>query len=217
MTSLVGQRFGLLAVGSLSHRDKWGKPLWNCKCDCGGGALVADSNLKTGQSSSCGCRFRTRGGRSKTDPLYQVWNGVLQRCTNPSQIRYRNYGGRGIKVCERWLLSFDAFCADMGPRPSPDHSIERKDNSGNYEPGNCVWATPIEQQRNKTASRWLEYGGERLTIAEWAERTGISYTALRQRLNAGWSAERALTASLRRTSPSLKRQGSTGGVEATAP
>jgi hypothetical protein len=104
------------------------------------------------------------------------------RCGSPSNRNYKGYGGRGIKVCERWGR-YENFLADMGRRPSPTHSIERKNNNGDYEPENCVWATKKEQGRNKRNNRWFTHDGETLTLSEWARKRGIKRTTLRMRLD----------------------------------
>lgn len=126
-------------------------------------------------------------------PEYDVWAAMICRCKNPNSQSYPRYGGRGISVCARWT-SFAAFYEDVGPRPSAQHSIGRKDNDGNYEPSNCRWETRAEQNNNKRTSRFIEFEGDRLTLSEWAVRIGISPGALRVRLYVlGWSLERALT------------------------
>jgi hypothetical protein len=135
-------------------------------------------------------------GKSKTAE-YGIWVGMLNRCENPENESYGNYGGRGIRVCERWRGSFLAFLEDMGPRPSPGLSINRIDNDGDYEPGNCCWATSREQMRNTRSNALVEHDGETLCIAEWAERYGISPSLLRGRLMAGWSFELAVSQDVR--------------------
>jgi len=149
---LTSQRFGRWTVlgSSASRRERW-----DCRCDCGTTRSVRGSTLVAGESRSCGCLQREIAaaltkethGQSRT-ALYGTWNMMIQRCTNPHVERYPLYGGRGIKVCERWRNDFAAFAADMGPKPSPQHSIDRTNNDGDYEPGNCRWATRSEQQRN---------------------------------------------------------------------
>lgn len=134
--------------------------------------------------------FASRTGRSAE---YVVWSGIKTRCNNKNDHNYLKYGARGICMCERWQNSFLHFLQDMGTRPSRDHSIERIDNAGHYEPGNCRWATREEQANNRRSSRFLEFNGERLTIAQWARRSGIEVHALHMRLRKGWSIERALT------------------------
>lgn len=125
-------------------------------------------------------------------PEYRSWQRMKERCSNPRADSYHRYGGSGIKVCDLWIGSFEAFLADMGPRPSLNHSIDRTDNERNYEPGNCRWATRKEQNRNQRSNRIVELGGERISLAEAAERAGVEYFKARDRLNRGWSVDRAL-------------------------
>ncbi|MCP1173759.1 hypothetical protein [Ralstonia chuxiongensis] len=123
---------------------------------------------------------------------YQAWANMKARCENPNNIRYHRYGGRGIKVCERWRNSFEAFLADMGP--SNGLTIDRIDNDGNYEPGNCRWATVREQSQKTSRIKLLTFNGETLSLAEWARRLGIRANTLTMRLNAyKWPLEKALT------------------------
>jgi hypothetical protein len=118
---------------------------------------------------------------------------MKRRCLDPKNAGWKNYGGRGIGVCKRWQRSFDEFLKDMGPRPSPKHSLDRINNNGSYRPANCRWATSIEQARNKYNTRLLTYAGRSLTIKEWAAEIGIKPLTLMQRVQNGWSVERALT------------------------
>jgi hypothetical protein len=117
---------------------------------------------------------------------------MIRRCTDPQDKDYPTYGGRGISVCERWLSSVEAFLEDMGPRP-PGMSLDRIDNNGNYEPGNCRWATSAEQARNTRSTKWLEHAGQVLPVVAWAEITGLPVDTLYGRLKRGWDAGRALT------------------------
>lgn len=133
-------------------------------------------------------------GLSKTVG-YRTWYAMLQRCQNPRNPVFRRYGGRGITVCDRWQ-SFENFYADMGSRPTPKHSIDRIDNNGNYEPGNCRWATPHEQARNRGDNYLIEWRGETRCLSDWCEVVGLTYSTVKGRLDSGWSVERALTADI---------------------
>lgn len=198
----AGKRFGRWTV--VSYAGKRGtNPIWNCVCDCGTEKVVLSSSFLSGASVSCGCvrseqlaaRLTTHGHapRSGKTPEYSTWKNIVSRCTNPKTRKWEEYGGRGIKVCDRWRESFAAFLADVGLRPSKQHTIERKDNDGNYEPGNVCWATRAQQSRNKRNNRWLTFQGETLCIRDWGLKLGLSRTALNMRIQRGWSVEKALT------------------------
>ena len=123
-----------------------------------------------------------------------IYDGMIRRCYATAATNYRYYGGRGIAVCERWKGHFQTFLADMGPRPSPLHTLDRIDNDGPYSPENCRWATRQEQARNRRTSRRLEYGGKSLTLTEWSKVVGISREVIEKRLDKlGWSVADALT------------------------
>ncbi len=214
---LTGQRFSKLLVVSYRGHDSHGNAYWNCLCDCGQTTIVRSSHLVSGSTVSCGCHRRERAGRIGRSsagvplthgltyaPEYTVWASMIQRCTNPNENAYRDYGGRGIAVCERWL-KFEHFYADMGPRPSPKHMIDRINTNGNYEPGNCRWVTRKEQNRNKRNTLWIEYRGERKTLADWADSLNVSWDLLWNRLKAGWSVERAFTERVHPNRPNPKR------------
>jgi hypothetical protein len=197
---LTGQKFGRLTVLRLaSERAPGGKAQWVCLCECGNEKTTPGLFLRKGYARSCGCLQRehqqTRSithGLSRTSE-YRIWGLMIDRCTNPNSPTYQHYGARGIQVCERWR-KFENFLADMGNRPSPQHSIERKNNAGNYEPQNCKWATKREQTRNRRTSRMLTFEGQTRTVAEWADITGIQSRTIRARLDEQrWSVERALT------------------------
>ncbi len=136
-------------------------------------------------------KFEQHGMRNT--PEYRSWTHMRDRCYRETDKRYKNYGGRGISVCDRWRKSFTAFYEDMGKRPTDKHSIDRIDNNGNYEPNNCRWATKQEQADNRSNGYRFTYGGKTLTIRQWSNESGIAYDTLRQRLlRYKWSIEKAL-------------------------
>jgi hypothetical protein len=159
-----------------------------CKCDCGKESIVRISSLKAGEIRTCGdCP------RISKMPEFAIWAHIKQRCLNKKHHAYKSYGGRGITVCDRWQKSFKNFLEDMGQRPSKEHSIERSDNDGHYEPSNCVWATRKQQMNNRRCCKKLELNGKILTQKQWADKLGVSQTAIYTRLKGGMSVEQALT------------------------
>ena len=130
----------------------------------------------------------------KTDHIeYTSWASMKRRCGDPENQDYHLYGGRGITVCDRWMKSFYDFMADMGPRPSRKHMLDRKNNDGNYEPGNCRWATPLQSGRNTRKNKRITFSGKTLCLSEWSEETGFSQDVIQARLSRGWSIEETLT------------------------
>jgi len=190
---LTGRKFGRLVVIARAENTKSGEPRWLCRCDCGREKAVQAGNLRSGHTTSCGC---WKHGLTKT-PAYSSWTAMISRCTSETNPNYRSYGGRGVKVCERWRHSFLAFLEDMGERPSVGHSIDRyPDGKGNYEPGNCRWATRSQQRVNQDNSRrgkLIEFRGKRMSVKRWANEIGIARQTLVYRLRTGWPVEVALT------------------------
>lgn len=197
----VGKRYGRLVVVSLEYRTprKGGRRVFAvCVCDCGRNKSVDLRKLRSGDTQSCGCSRgelisarKTRHGQSGS-VLHRAWASMITRCENPRSASYARYGGRGIRVCRGWRESFEAFAADMGPRPT-GASLDRIDNDGHYEPGNCRWATQQQQQRNRRTNFRLTFGGQTACVSEWAEKTGLRPDTLLCRLKLGWSVEDALT------------------------
>jgi len=195
---LTGQKFGRLTVVSFAeNRDH--RIYWNCLCECGNTSIVRGSDLKSGASTSCGClrvektatTHATHGHSVEGNPssTYHSWQQMKERCTNPNNKAYKNYGGRGITVCERWLDSFEHFLEDMGEKPSREYSIDRIDNSGNYCPENCQWSTRTEQQRNKRSNVHLTFNGETKLQGDWAKEWNITSGNFSYHLSQGRSLE----------------------------
>lgn len=191
--NLAGQKYGALTI--ISFAGYRHSAYWLCRCECGKEKAIAACNLKRGHQVSCGCGIQKRVDRPvEKEPEFKSYMSMLDRCQNPDSSNYADYGGRGITVCERWRQGFWLFIEDMGPRPSPGHTIDRIDNNGNYDLGNCRWATRKQQSRNRRSNRILELNGVQRTAAEWADVTGISRVTILSRLDQlGWSVEQALT------------------------
>lgn len=200
-----GTRFGRLVVleqAPVAIRKNGTARRYLCRCDCGTEKVVDSGALRAGLTQSCGCLHRellskqemrhghSAGGSVSTE--YASWKAARARCENPKNPKYSDYGGRGITFCERWKL-FDNFIADMGLKPSPSYSIERKNVNGNYEPGNCIWATAKVQANNQRTNVMLTLNGKTQNMMQWSEETGIPYTSIIMRLRRGWSHERTLT------------------------
>lgn len=200
---LTGQRFGRIAV--IRKMERPGVTWWVCACDCGNEKSIRATSLISGHTKSCGCGQKdsvTKHGRASFDRYcaeYWIWKAMVRRTTTAKESAkcHKDYLGRGIKVCERWR-SFESFLADMGERPSDEHSIDRTNNDGDYCPENCKWSTRKEQARNRRSSKDLTFGGETLCLTEWAEKLGMSAFVLSKRIQLGWTPERALTTSVRK-------------------
>lgn len=197
---LVGGRFGRLIV--LCRSQRRGKDTyWDCECDCGAIRIVAGSKLTSGHTKSCGCYSVDRARAAHTvhscnikgmvSREYHSWNGMKQRCFNQRNAKYPRYGARGITVCERWRNDFAAFLQDMGKCP-PGYTIDRENNDGHYEPGNCRWATPRQQSSNTRRNIFINVNGAALTIAEAARQFGLNPSTVQRRMTLGWPESRLL-------------------------
>lgn len=199
---LVGRVFGLLYVESRGQNATGSIHRWWCRCECGTRKLIRGSSLTSGVIVSCGCYGKEQRRKAvvkhgeSADPTHKAWRAMISRCDDPTTHNYANYGGRGISVCARWRESFENFISDMGRRPSSTHSIDRIENDGNYEPGNCRWATANQQARNRRSTHHVEAFGERLPLVAWAERAGMKYTTLKRRLDNGMNPEEAILKSV---------------------
>ncbi len=198
---ITGQRFENLIAVKKVGKKKNGNSVWLFVCDCGGSVETESYSVKTGKVRSC----KTCGAiRSRTASIthgmtnsseYRIWTGMKTRCFNQNSRAFKDYGGRGVTMCESWACSFDAFLADMGPRPSDMHSIDRVDVNGNYDPSNCRWATKEDQANNKRTNRIVESSAGKKTVAEAAREAGLTYGCLHHRLKS----ESAETATARKT------------------
>lgn len=195
---------GRLTVIRYAGSNRTGRALWACNCTCGRHVAVEGKKLRSGHTISCGCfasdEARHRGearvehGHARAGAPtaeYRAWASMIDRCLNATSASYKNYGGRGIAVARRWR-SFVQFFVDMGARPGPGFSIERRDNAKGYSKKNCYWATRRQQQRNTRRNRLLTLDGETAPLIAWAERYGLKKQTLRMRLANGWTVERSI-------------------------
>jgi len=202
---LTGQRFGRLTVIKINGRTKDKSVTWLCRCDCGNETIVVGQNLSNGNTKSCGCYHKeVLLNASKTHgmthtKIYNIWADMKTRCTNKKEKNYKNYGGRGVKICDKWL-SFNGFYDDMGKSfeqhnkkfPGKNTSLDRIDFNGNYEPSNCKWSTILEQANNKTTNVLVTIDGIKDTITNHCRRYNISDRTVFSRIYTGWDIEKAL-------------------------
>jgi hypothetical protein len=203
--SHVGQVFGRLTALECLGGDARGHFSYRFRCDCGNETVARLSHVKSGQIRGCGCligRDTKHGHWTGNEPSAEwlAWHTAKNRCTNPNNQAWADYGGRGIRMCDHWLEDFGAFIADMGLKPSPKHTLDRVKNDQGYEPGNCAWRSWTEQNRNKRGNRIVEYDGREMCVAELVEVSGCPFplSAVIKRLNRGWSVEAAVSAESRR-------------------
>lgn len=198
---LTGRTFGKWTVLHRHFRETTKKrqpTVWWCRCACGTEKAVWRSTLIDGKSTSCRCSrngdVRPATTEQQKMPEYRAWRSMKERCTNPKHRQYKNYGGRGIKVDPVWLRSFQAFFDYVGPRPTPQHSLDRyPDVNSGYRPGNVRWATVKQQQRNRRVNHLMTYHDRTQSLAAWAEDFSINPQTLLSRLGSGLSLEEALT------------------------
>lgn len=202
LLDLIGKEFGRLKV--VSRSDNCGRrPRWNCVCSCGNSKTVFGDNLRMGRTKSCGCLHKESTSKANSTHLktgsveYTAWINMLSRCYNRNKKDFKNYGGRGITVCERWK-EFENFYADMGNRPD-NTSIDRIDVNGNYEPSNCRWASNLEQARNMRSNRLIEFNGIISSLSEHCSKAGLDYRSVHQRLKRGWNVTKALSTPIKQT------------------
>jgi len=200
----IGQRFGRWEVldNTVKHNKHFAAL---CRCECGAEGIVRIAKLLLGKSQSCGClrndNLTTHGHTANAIRVdsheYWIWNSMVQRCTNPKNAGYMNYGGRGIGLDPRWSV-FENFFADMGRRPTIWHSVERIKNEEGYNQDNCRWATRKDQNRNKRNNRFITAGGVTKCLMEWAEDLGGSHATIIMRIKNGWTEEEAVTTPIRK-------------------
>lgn len=196
--SLIGRKIELLEVICYTQRVTHGRPVYICICDCGNIKCLETNQLLNKNTRSCGCYRFFKGTKTKikngykkrvkkpSKPEYVAWLRMKSRCLNPNHKHYHDYGGRGIKICERWLNSFDNFLSDMGLRPSNKHSLDRfPDNNGDYSPDNCRWATTTQQARNRRSNRLISYQGEVMIAADLATKLKMNPRLMMLRIKKG--------------------------------
>lgn len=203
---ITGQRFSRLLVLRRVENDQFNNACWECKCDCGNTVIVTGSSLRRGHTKSCGCLQKekaamvmseTMSRHHKTDhPLFIIWGSIIKRCENPNCKAYKNYGGRGITICDEWRNSFERFYQDLIDGYSPGLELDRIDNSKGYYKENCRWTTTKENCRNKRNNHLVETEWGKITIAELTERlygpnyTRTNYCKIYKQIKRGWSIEK---------------------------
>lgn len=197
LMDISGGKYGRFRVIRRNFPNYRGSAMWRCICECGEIRIVNGCSLRSGNSSSCGCLKREKISKSHLKhgfntrrlrtPIikktYDAWIEMKRRCYNDKCANFKNYGGRGILVCDRWKQNFNNFLSDMGKPPSLSHSLDRIDNNGIYEPKNCKWSTRMQQNSNTRRNRFITIDGQTFHVMEWSRRSGIPESKIRRRLN----------------------------------
>lgn len=184
---LTGKKFGRLTALNLCEKFSDGKTAWLCKCSCGNYKRVRATHLMAGMVQSCGCLRKegphTTHGHSKNSRIYRIWSNMKSRCYNPNASEYSRYGGRGIRICDEWRNDFQVFYDwAMSQGYANNLSIDRKDTNGNYEPGNCQWATSRQQANNTSGNFQVLFDNKIITVAEVARKLNVSPFALYKKI-----------------------------------
>ena len=211
---LLNQRFGRLVVIEPS-KSKNNETMWKCKCDCGNITIVSTSNLRANRIKSCGCFKldklieRSSTHNQRHTHLYEIWKSMKQRCYNPNLKPYKNWGARGIKVCDEWRYNFQAFydwayangySVKTRNNQKTKLTLDRIDVNGNYEPSNCRWVDRKTQARNTRVNKYISYKGITKCLAEWCEELNLSYSIIHGRLFRGWTIEKAFETPIKKKS-----------------
>lgn len=218
----AGKRFGRLLVLGYGGRSSSGSHThWWCRCDCGAISRPTANKLTRGAAQSCGCLRRDRlsaaatvhgfGSRGEYAE-YSSFIHMKGRCLNPRDAAFKDYGGRGIQICDRWRFGeggrsgFECFLADLGFKPSPLHTLDRIKSEGNYEPSNCRWGTKKQQARNRRSNHYVTLNGERISLVDACERLHLGYSSVNSRIRRGWTFERAISDPPRASRPRLRKR-----------
>lgn len=193
---LTGKKFGMLTAISIDHK-KGSRVYWNCICDCGGKRIVSNDHLRKLENTDCGCTRRHKANWKKhgmcNSRLYGIWSLMKERCFNPKRKEYKNYGGRGITVCQEWLDSKSFIEWALNNGYSNELTLDRINNNGDYCPDNCRWISKAEQMNNRRNNHIIVFNNQAKTLTQWAKEYGFTYAQLYKRLKLGWSFEKSIT------------------------
>ena len=208
LKDLTGQKINKLTIIKRVANSKWNETRWLCNCECGNQTILTYGKIAYGRTKSCGCYLKEATSNLnkkhglRNHRLYNILANMKQRCYNENSKAYKNYGGRGIKICDEWLAKEDGFMNfynwAINNGYNGDLSIDRIDNDGNYEPQNCRWVNNSIQSNNRRNNHKLTFNGDTLNISEWAEKYNLTISAIIHRLDRGWSIEKTLTTPLKK-------------------